>query len=403
MTSPLRTAIPVLLLLLWGLSVFSCSAKPKHPEGWRRTVFYNQDMGATIAWRAEVSYLDVIDYEPLEDGITFVDKDAVYVGGRSRYLYRFDRLNGKLLKKKKLEEEIFSQPAIKGDKLYLGTSSGKVLAMNKESFADLWEYNAKSEIVAPVVIADDKLYFITQNDKLVSLERKTGKFIWEHREEFTGTMSIRRHARPVVSGDFLYQGFTNGSICAFERHTGKPEWCRNLGKGKRFEDVNATPFIDDDGMLYTASFDNGVYCLNAKSGIVVWYTPLKSASSPIVIGDRIYLTASEDGFYCLEKETGKIDWFMEFDVLFHGQKEGALSRPVLYQERYLVFTSSGSGVYFIDYLNEQLVDRLTPGLGVSTVPTVKGDLIYALSNGGQLYAFALARKGSPFAPYRKSK
>ncbi len=389
-----RLLVALALLLVLASFVFSCGGPVKRKEGWKRTVFQPGNLGVTVVWRQQITERDLrdyLEYEPLEDGIPGVDDTSVYVGGRSKTLYKLDRHTGEIIQKRRMLEEIFSQPVPIGERLYFGTSTGFLYALQKDSLKTVWKYNAKSEIVTPPIVLDDMLYFITQNDKLVALRADDGSFAWEHKENYWGTMSIRKRAQPAISGDFLYQGFTNGFLCAFDRHNGELLWRRSLGKGKRFDDVNATPVLSD-GMLYTASFDNGAYCLNAESGIVLWHTPLKSASAPFLSGNILYLAASEDGFYALDKETGKIRWFMELAQIFHGRKEGALSSVVPYMGNYLVFSASGTGLYFMDFGKKKLIERFTPGNGISCMPTVKGNMIYVLSNGGYVYAISLARK-----------
>ncbi len=395
----------VSILIFTSLVCVGCSEKARHAAGWKKTIFYPDGQDVVVLWRAQITERDILnyqEYQPLEDGVAAVDDGFVYVGGRSKKLMKFDRFTGKLIKSFKVGEEIFSQPVIDGQTLYLGTSTGKFLALNKNTFEELWSYPLKSEVVAAPVVQDGIVYFVTQTDLLTALDASSGKFKWEHREDYHGTLSIRRHAKPVVWKDTIIQGFTQGTLCAFNRKTGELLWRRNLGKGARFDDVNATPLVRD-GFIYTASFDNGVYCLNAESGIVLWQAEIKSASSLVFLDGLLYLTASEDSFYALDLETGKTEWFMEFQELYKGETEGALSKPVPYKNRYVVFSTSGSGVYFMNYREKRLVQRFTPGLGISAPPTVFKQTVYVLSNGGYLYAFALGPKGSPFAPYRKGR
>ncbi len=390
----------LLVIVALALLLPACSPSINHrPEGREPSVFFPGNQDVIVSWRAKISDREPMDFEPLESGIAGVDEQAVYVGGRSHRLFRLDRKTGKVLAKRKLKEEIFSQPLVVGSIVYLGTSSGTMHAMDKHSLEDLWTYQTSSEIVAPCTHHDGILYFVSLDDTLTALDAQTGAFKWEHREEYHGTLSIRRRGQPVVDGNSVFQGFTSGTFCAFDRVSGELLWRRNLGSGKRFDDANATPVVYQ-GLVYTASFDNAVYCLNAESGQMVWKNDIKSASSGIIIKDKLYLTSSEDGFYCLDLETGSRIWDIKLDALYRKQPEGVLSKPYLFKDRYLVLSSSGSGIYFVDYIERKLIKRFTPGNGNSAPPTVLGDHIYALSNGGYLYAITLGKKGSPFTPYK---
>lgn len=380
---------------LLSFCLIACAEKAHHATGWRKAVFYPENLDIVVLWSTQISPREPMDYKPLEDGGAGVDASNVYVGGRSKTLFRIDRSNGKILKSRKMGQEIFSRPVVGESAVYFGDAAGYLHALDKYSLSDIWVHNAKSEILATPVVVGEKLYYIAENETLTALELGTGKFIWEHKEEYHGSLSIRRRGEPLVVGDRLYQGFSNGLICAFDRHTGKLLWRRNLGKGSRFDDVNAAPILQD-GMLYVASFDNGLFCLDADTGNEIWNQPIKSASSPMAIDGKLYLTSSESGFYCLNQLTGKIEWFIELTALFMKHEEGALSRPLKYGADHLIFSASGTGMYFVDYRNKRLTARFTPGNGISSLPTPSGNLIFTLSNGGYLYAVALGEKGSRY-------
>lgn len=387
-----RAAVMWAALALLALGVVSCTKTPVRSEEWRRPVFYPGNLEATVVWANQLTDREPWDFQPLEDGGVGVAGDSLYVGGRSRTLYRFDRQTGKELARRRMQQEIYSTPLATATLVYFGTSEGTFLALDRSTLETVWSFDVPAEVVTQPLIQDGVVYFITQTDVLTALDAASGRFMWEHREQFHGSMSIRRRARPVLEDGKLYHGFTNGNVCAFDPRSGELLWRRYIGKGSRFDDVNASPVVKD-GMLYTASFDNGVHCLNASTGMVLWVNPLKSASSVVLIDDRLYLTASEQGFYCLNASTGATEWYIELKRLFMKHREGALSAPQFYKRDYLVFSASGTGLYFVDFRNQRLLTRFTPGNGVASTPTVHGDMVYTLSNGGWVYAIALATKG----------
>jgi outer membrane protein assembly factor BamB len=386
-----RAAVMWAALALLALGAIACNGPTSRPDGWRRAVFYPGNLDAKIVWAHQITDREPMDFQPLEDGGVGVFGDSIYIGGRSKTLYRLDRFSGKTLAKLKTSEEIFSTPLITDRFVYFGSSQGAFLALNRLTLKEVWRFDVNAEVVTQPIIVDGIVYFLTQTDTLTALDANSGRFMWEHKEQFHGTMSIRRRAKPAIVDGVVYNGFTNGNVCALDAKTGKLIWRRYIGKGSRFDDVNASPVIEE-GMVYTASFDNGVYCLDAKTGLTLWNNPIKSASSAVVIGNRLYITASESGFYCLDVSTGSTEWFIELKELFMEHREGALSAPVRYQHDYLVFSASGTGLYFVNFRDQRLVTRFTPGHGVSSAPTVSGDFVFALSNGGWIYNVALAPK-----------
>lgn len=380
--------------LLFCSLVLACTSAPIKYPGWQRPVFYPHGQSLDVLWHTQLFERGVMDYEPIEDGGVGVDlgERLAYVGGRSQILHKLDLLTGKVLKKRRFESEIFATPLVHQNMLLLGSSDGSFYALDKYNLDELWSYRGKSEYVAEPTVVDRYLYIVSQGDVLTALDVDSGKFIWEANEVYTGTLAIRRHAKPVVEGGVLYQGFSNGNLVAYNRFSGEVLWKQTLGRGKRFDDVNGTPVVKD-GVVYASSFDNGVYALDAQSGTILWFTALRSASGPMLWEDLVLLTASEGGFYALEKNAGKIEWYFDLSKVYRKKDEGSFSRPQPYGPNQAVFTTSNGGLYVIDLRNRQLVDRLAPGVGISAEATVAGKLILFLSNGGAISAATLSKRG----------
>ena len=382
------------ICLLLGSSLLACMSVPTKKPGWQRPVFYPHGQTLSVLWHTPLFDRGPMDYEPIEDGGVGVDlgEKLAYVGGRSKILHKLDLLTGKVLKKRRFESEIFSKPVVHQNMLLLGSSDGSFYALNKYNLEDIWSYRGKSEYVAEPVIAERYLYIVSQGDVLTALDVESGKFVWEANEVYTGTLAIRRHASPVVAGGVVYQGFSNGNLVAYNRFSGEVLWKQMLGRGSRFDDANGTPVVKD-GVVYVTSFDNGVYALDAQSGTNLWYTPLRSASAPMLWEGLVLVTASESGFYALEKTAGKIEWYFDLTKVYRKKGEGVFSRPLPFGFNQALFTTSNGGLYVLDLRNRQLVERLAPGIGISAEPTVAGNLVLFLSNGGAVNAAALAKRG----------
>lgn len=384
------------VLVAIAVSFLACATTSSLKPGQQRPVFYPHGQTLKTVWRVPLMERDLMDFEPVDDGGVGVDagEAILFAGGRSKILRKIDYRTGKVLRSRHFEEELFSKPVVYEHLLLLGTSSGELYAMRKHTFEDVWVYRSKSEFVVPPVVAGGIVYAITQNDVLTALDVQTGKFLWEAKEMYTGTMAIRRHAQPVIVGEKLFQGYMNGMLVAYNRFSGEELWRSHLGKGSRFDDVNATP-VYKDGVLFVSSFDNGLYAINADNGRVVWFTAMKSVSGGLVWQDELLVTSSEGGFYALNQRSGVIDWYFDLHTLYRKQKEGAFSRPQFYLDRYVVFTTSESGLYVLDPLNRELVTRLAPGLGVSAEPTVSGPYIFLTTNGSSVLSITLTQKGAP--------
>lgn len=388
-------------LLMVSAPSFQAKANTKAQAKSRPPFFHNSYKKAYVRWGVQLTTRHPMDYKPIEEGKVAIGDDAVYVGGRGKIFYKIRKHDGKILKKRHFAEEFFSKPIYRDGRVYVGLSSGRFVVLDAETLKTIWAYHSGAEIINAPALSEsgDAVYLVNTLGTLSALEADDGTLKWEHEEPYFKTMTIRRQARPAISGDKLYQGFSNGSFVVFHRHTGEILWRKTLSSGERFNDVTATALVHG-GYVYTASFDKGVFCLDEQTGREIWHQKLKSANAPFWKGGKIYITVSEEGVYCLNPNNGAIEWYIAMPELLKGRKEGAFSDIVAYSADTVVFATSGSGLYFLDVYNKRFIDRFTPGNGITGYPSTQNGWAYTLSNGGWLYCVALGKPGSPYTPHK---
>jgi outer membrane protein assembly factor BamB len=97
----------------------------------------------------------------------------------------------------------------------------------------------------------------------------------------------------------------------------------------------------------------------------------------------IYALAADLGVYALDR-LGNVVWRQGL------RDAGEPADPVI-SEDYLIYALSRGGLFVADRTTGRIHQFLDPGYGVSATPTVDGDMMYVLSNGGILYALQLER------------
>jgi len=205
---------------------------------------------------------------------------------------------------------------------------------------------------------------------LVCCDGKTGKLVWQHQmtEEF-GLISTfgGRTASPAIDGDLLYitgvsfgWGDHAGSqhrIFAFDKKSGELVWTSGTG-GIPVDAPYGTPIITvingQRQVIFNAG-DGSVDSFQARTGKRIWrYQASKHGfnSSVISSGNNVYLTWDLDNF-----DTNKLGAVACLDAS-KISKEG---------EPELVWKTEG-------------IEDGFPS------PTIAGDMLYAMTDNGQLYA-----------------
>ncbi|MDW8024016.1 MAG: PQQ-binding-like beta-propeller repeat protein, partial [Nitrososphaerota archaeon] len=148
-----------------------------------------------------------------------------------------------------------------------------------------------------------------------------------------------------------------------------------------------------DGKVYVGSYDGNIYCIDAFKGTLIWKFPIgyRVSSTPAVVGGRVY-TGADDGYvYCIDATTGAQIWKKPAG----GVSEGALFRsipqrrssPMVVGDRIYVGAMDGRVYCFDTDGNQRWVytaTNLTYGIGGS--PYVYKGVVYIASGNGVLHA-----------------
>lgn len=305
-----------------------------------------------------------------------IDGIIAYDRQRGTQLWRFDTENG-----------VEGGAQVAGDKVYFGSSDGEFYCLDAADGKVVWTYPVRAETLAPPTVEDGVVYFQNGADVVYALDAATGKQLWGYNRQVSGSLSIRSTTRPVVSGETIYAGFSDGFVVALKKRDGGLVWERKIGKGARSRDVDSTPVIDQ-GSVYVASYDGTLVSLNAETGEVNWSVE-EGAYVPVTVGqgafsDRLYYATANGTILFLDKRSGKV--LSEISL----KGKGIATQPTLYKS-YLIYGESEGAMVVADADSGKTVGRFEPGYGLVSRPVVfeASQEAYFISNAANLYALKL--------------
>jgi outer membrane protein assembly factor BamB len=265
----------------------------------------------------------------------------------------------------------------------------------------LWTAPVRAETLAAPAIDKGVVYLESGADVVYALDAETGKQLWLYNRQVTTSLSIRATTRPVVSGEIILAGFSDGFIVALKKRDGSLLWERKLGKAARFRDVDATPVVDGQD-IYVASFDTALYSLKLETGEINW-TVNEGAYVPVTLGqgqfsDRIFYATASGSILMIDRATGKVLKTLPVD-------QGIATQPVQYKNL-LVYGESAGAFVVADPESGATLAKFFPGEGLVSSPTlVEGSgesHFYFISSAANLYALKLSyRRASDRLPWRK--
>lgn len=219
--------------------------------------------------------------------------------------------------------------------LFFENSDGAVTAIEARNGKQLWGAQVASDFSASAPIALKGQVF-TAGPALTALDETTGAINWSQNINATDGSAAYGDGALYVGGPCQYYAFTTAgtqrwwdndgceggggdSPVYFNKRDYLVDWANGnfVLSSKAGADVGTfagsvppTFFIGSDGRGYALEYTNGqLYCLNAKTGNVVWsVTNSNLSGQPIVINGQPVYGDSRGNIYMLDGATGSQLW-----------------------------------------------------------------------------------------------
>ncbi|MCY3741595.1 MAG: PQQ-binding-like beta-propeller repeat protein [Candidatus Poribacteria bacterium] len=123
----------------------------------------------------------------------------------------------KLLWKFKTGGPLYASPVIANGILYIGSTDGKLYALDAKQWGIKWVFDAGDAIRYSAAVLGDRVYFSARNNKVYALDAKTGKKLWEFKSKNW------MDAPPIVTDNRVYVGAFRSTIYVLNARTGTLE------------------------------------------------------------------------------------------------------------------------------------------------------------------------------------
>lgn len=295
---------------------------------------------------------------------------VIFIGGLNKKLYFVDAEAGKILGDFSLKKKYPSFLFIQNSLLYINGEGedGGIFCYNLKKGKLDWQKELGSSRSSPVVIGD-KIFLGTESGKLYALKKNEGEPIWQFKKEGKILSS------PAYSEGLLFLGLNDGFFYALLEKTGGIRWEYEAQEG-----IVSSPAINNDKVLF-GSLDGMVYCLNKNNGELIWNFKTSGSvySSPAVTESSVFI-GSNDGFlYRIDLLSGELRWRFETLSPIH-------SSPLVVGDK--VFFGSLDGRFnMLDRWRGELLWKFQTQGMITASPVFYKDKIYLGSEDGYLYCF----------------
>jgi len=208
-----------------------------------------------------------------------------------------------------------SAVAIRGEHAYVGTSDGRMVALDAATGARLWEFSARDSIVGAPLVDGGRVFFGSFDGRVYAVDAASGTEVWNADTGAAVTTTPASFNQKIIVGSRSYD------LTAFDALTGAAVWNRYFW----FSWVESTATIFKS-MLYIGSSDAArVSAIDPSNGHQRWTADVGGSAwgQPAVTGDRVlvavvgvlnYLPEHRGGAVSLDRRTGRTLWRFGVDA-----------------------------------------------------------------------------------------
>jgi outer membrane protein assembly factor BamB len=281
---------------------------------------------------------------------------------------------------------VVSSPAILGDTVWIGSSDGRLYAIDLVSGGVRWKTDLGSPVMSSPAVGAGRVIVGTRDGHFHALASRSGKrlwsaatgpdtsFPWGHESGDMWTSS------PVLANSLAIAGSGDGKVYAFDAASGAVRW-KFATEGR----VRSSPAVAA-ARLFVGSADGRIYALDVATGRQVWrydtegvslfsgnfgYDRRTVQSSPVVWGNTVYVGARDGFLYALSADSGQLRWWYDYKISWVNASS-AIADGELYAG-----TSDGQFVNALDAATGKELWRTGSESIVWASPSVSGDIVIA--------------------------
>ena len=285
--------------------------------------------------------------------------------GSGAHVYALKAATGELLWSREMDLAVYHSPVVAQDAVYISSYTGPMYAIDARTGEEIWKYerepgpSAKTsdlgtvefERFSPPAVVEGKVYIGTESGYVLALNASSGKVMWQFEA------ASRVVLPPVIGAGIVYAGGSFGGLLqALDSSSGELVWQYNPGNGVRSLELNG-------GLLFVDGYDDYLYALDPATGEPRWRTSGDPLFSPMVSDGVVYAKDPElapdrplKGIFALDASTGEILWTY-YDDIGLGSR-AALAEGVVYVTPTEHYYDSKRG-----YTGRYLYAVTTPGGG----------------------------------------
>lgn len=201
--------------------------------------------------------------------------------------------------------EIFSSPAYRDGKVYVGDDSGALSCYSLANGEKLWSFQSKMRIIGTPAVDENAVVFGSADMNIYGIDPSNGQLRWKIKTEAPVLGAV------AILHGIAYIGGSDHCFRAIDTQSGKVIWCYDQVDGY----IETKPLIYDNLVIFGA-WDKNLYALDKDSGAEKWIwhdgKPGKFYSAaavwPVAANGKVFIADPERMLTAIDSQSGKTIW-----------------------------------------------------------------------------------------------
>ncbi len=314
-------------------------------------------------------------------------------------------------------DSIKSSAAIVGNRIFIGSDSGKVHALDLDSGHEIWSYATEGPIEATPCVVNETVFTGSSDSFLYALDINTGKLKWKYQTGDKIMGGANWALNPMGDNVWILFGSYDGALHCVDAESGALIW-----KHQTEYFVNGTPAILEESKVvfggcdshiyilrledgtelkriesgaYIASsiaifdergfvghYNNDVLSFDLKAGSILWtYSDNNYPyfSSAAVTAEYVVIGSRDKRLHCINRNSGKGEW--QFQTL------GPIDSSPVVCDNKIIFGSRDGHLYILNLKTGKEAWSYDIGAPVTSSPAMGDGKIVIGSEDGSVYMF----------------
>lgn len=282
--------------------------------------------------------------------------------------------------------------SVAGDRVFASTGVGDVAALNVADGAVVWKKRPGGPLRGAPTLANGHAYVMSQDNQIFALNQSDGETQWTESATLQVT-AVFGVAAPAAAQGTVIAGYSSGELNAYRYENGRTLWGDALSRTSistavaSLTDIDADPVIDR-GRVFAIGEGGRMASYELVTGQRLWEINIAGISTPWVAGEWVFVVTSDAKLLSVARATGKIRWISQLGRWRKEKKKTGAIRwtgPVLAGGRLILVSTEGDMAY-VDPATGAVQATQDMDRSMSLSPVVANNMLYLLADDGRLTA-----------------